>query len=201
MEGSRRVVVRHGGTLLEPDGQAVLDFAPASGALAPLTPRGAPEPERERALEWFERGCALDSDPAHYAEAAEAYARAVALDPEFADAHCNLGAVRFNQDRRAAARVCFERALEIDCEHPEAHLNLAALLEEDGAHRAALRHYQVALAAHPGYADAHVSLALLYERLGEPRRARSHWRRYLRLEPCGTWAELARRGLRGLPPR
>lgn len=202
MEGSRRVVLRHGGMLLEPDGQAVLDFAPSRGALAPLPPRVPPERERERALEWFERGCALDSDPASYAEAAEAYACALALDPDLADAHCNLGAVRFNQDRRDAARACFERALEIDREHPEAHLNLATLLEEDGAHEAALRHYQAALAADPGYADAHVSLALLYERLAEPRRARAHWRRYLRLEPGGAWAELARRRLRaGGPPR
>jgi cytochrome c-type biogenesis protein CcmH/NrfG/DNA-binding transcriptional MerR regulator len=202
MEGSRRVVVRHGGVLLEPDGQAVLDFAPSGGAVVPLAPR-RPEPEfaTASALEWFERGCALDSDPARYAEAADAYRRALEIDPDFADAHCNLGAVRFNQDRRGAARACFERALEIDPEHPEAHLNLATLLEEDAAPEAALRHYQAALAVEPSYADAHVSLALLYERLGEARHGRRHWRSYLRLDPGGAWAELARRRLREGFPR
>jgi Tfp pilus assembly protein PilF len=45
------------------------------------------------------------------------------------------------------------------------------------------------------YADAHVSLALVYEKIGLRRKARGHWRRYLQLEPSGTWVEIARRRL------
>ena len=59
----------------------------------------------------------------------------------------------------------------------------------------ALRHYKVALDADPMYADAHVSLALVYEKIGLRRKARSYWRRYLQLEPSGTWAEIARQRL------
>jgi tetratricopeptide (TPR) repeat protein len=201
MEGSARVVVRHQGALLELDGQAVLDFAASTAVVEPLAPACPIEPEsaRQAALEWFGRGCSPDADPATYAEAAAAYERAIQLDRAFADAHCNLGAVRFNQNRRDAARACFAAALEIDAEHPEAHLNLATLLEEDGALQEALRHYRTALGASPGCADAHVSLAFLYERLGAPRRSRAHWRAYLRLEPRGVWADLARQRLAGPP--
>ncbi len=52
------------------------------------------------------------------------------------------------------------------------------------------------LSADPLYVDAHLNLALLYEKLELPRRARTHWRRYLRLEPGGAWADLARRRLK-----
>jgi tetratricopeptide (TPR) repeat protein len=150
---------------------------------------------RQRALEWFERGCKLDSEPATYGDAIEAYESALEADPEFADAHCNLGSVYFNQGRRATAKACFERALEIDSQHLEAHLNLATLLEDEGRHESALPHYKAAVAVDPLQPDTHVSLALLFEKLGLPRRGREHWRRYLQIDPIGTWADLAKRRL------
>jgi tetratricopeptide (TPR) repeat protein len=201
VEGSARLVVRHRGALLELDGQGLLDFGASRAPVEPLAPACPVEPgcAGHAALAWFERGCGLDGDPATYADAASAYERAIDLDADFADAHCNLGAVRFNQNRREAARACFRAALEIDAGHPEAHLNLAMILEEEGALDEALRHYRAALSTNPGCADAHVSLALLYERLGALRRSRMHWRSYLRLDPRGIWADLARRRLRRQP--
>jgi DNA-binding transcriptional MerR regulator len=199
--GPPRVVVRHGGVLLEPDGQAVLDFGSGtleSPRVAPLRADGGREiavRHREHALEWFERGCKLDSHRSTYAEAAEAYRRAIEADPDFADAHCNLGAVYFNQDRPAMARESFDRALDLEPGHVEANLNLATLLEEEGRSEDALRHYKRALASDPLHADTHVSLALIYERLGLRRRAREFWRRYLGLDPGGTWSDIARKRL------
>jgi tetratricopeptide (TPR) repeat protein len=196
LDGSRRVVIRHEGVLVEPDGQLVLEFAPlrASSPVA-LSSAESNASLRESAARWFEQGCKLDSNRSTFAEAIEAYKRALECDPDFADAHCNLGSVYFNQDRLASSRICFERALVIDPEHVEANLNLAMLLEEEGRYQMALRHYRVALVADPMYADAHVSLALVYERIGLRRKARGHWRRYLQLEPSGTWVEIARQRL------
>jgi tetratricopeptide (TPR) repeat protein len=198
-EGSERVVLRHEGVLIEPNGQTVLDFANASMVQAPVASleprRSAGIADRQRALACFERGCELDSDRATEADAIEAYEQALRADPEFADAHCNLGSVYYNQDRRAAARACFERALGIEPRHLEARLNLATLLEEEGRDESALRHYKIALAVAPLQPGTHVSLALLYEKLGLPRHARAYWRRYLQIDPAGTWADLARRRL------
>jgi len=196
LDGSRRVVVRHDGVLVEPDGQLVLEFTP-SGAAPPvaLCPPAASDSRRESAADWFEQGCKLDSNRETYAEAIEAYKRAIECDPDCADAHCNLGSVYFNQDRPASSRICFERALAIDPNHVEANLNLATLLEEEGRFQMALRHYKVALRTDPMYADVHVSLALVYEKIGLRRKARVHWRRYLQLEPSGTWVAIARQRL------
>jgi tetratricopeptide (TPR) repeat protein len=202
LEGSDRVVLRHDGVLLEPDGQLVLDFRlapPAPEDLASLRPPEALRPDPETALEWFERGCCLDSDPRTEREALDAYAKALDADPDFADAHCNLGTVHYNGGRRVEARLCYERALACEPDHLEAHFNLASLLEEEGRDETALSHYKAAVRSDPLYADAHLHLALLYERLGLVRRAREHWRRYLQLEPRGGWAEIARQHLDDAP--
>ena len=193
-----RVVVRCGGVLMEPDGQLLLDFAAAPVApVSALPPAGA---FSERlAAQWFERGCELDGERGSYAEAARAYEKAIEIDSGYADAHCNLGSVRYNQGRRDDARRCFERAVELVPAHVEANLNLGALSEEDGRDERALRHYRAALEANPLIPDTHVSLALLYEKQGLRRTAMVHWKRILQLDPVGHWAELARRRLAAQP--
>jgi len=200
LDGSDRVVVRHGDAWMEPDGQLVLDLAlapPEADDVRPLrrepAPNGGSDPAS--ALDWFELGCQLDADPRRQDEAMQAYRRAIECDASFSDAHCNLGALHQGRGERDAARACYERALAADPAHVEARFNLAGLLEEAGRDEAALVHYRAAARADPTFADAQLNLALLYERIGLPRRAREHWRRYLGLRPDGTWAELARRRL------
>lgn len=196
-----RVVLRHEGRLVEPDGQLVLDLREAPRDQARVTSllrgaSGAPlRTPRDVAEEWFERGCKLDSERATWAAAVEAYQNALAADPAFADAHCNLGTIYYNQNRRGLARECFERALAYEPEHVEAHLNLATVYEEEGRNESALCHYKQALRADPCAADTRVSLALLYEKLGLPGHAREHWKGYLQLDPAGSWADVARRHL------
>jgi tetratricopeptide (TPR) repeat protein len=199
-EGSPRVVVDRDGALVEPGGQLVLDFrstaqAPSVAELARA--RDLALTREHTAIEWFERGCQLDSDPACHGEAEDAFRRAIALEPAFADAHCNLGAVLYNRGQRAAARRCFEHCLSLDRRHVEANFNLANMLEEDGADRLALRHYLEAWRSDPSYPDVHVHLALLYEKLGMPVEARVYWARYLEMD-IGTqdgWKSVARERL------
>ncbi|MEN8183483.1 MAG: tetratricopeptide repeat protein [Myxococcota bacterium] len=200
LDGSGRVVVRHEGVLLEPDGQLVLDFALAPEAPEDVAPLPVPGPaagssDPVTALEWFERGCLLDANRDTEATAIEAYQRCIEADADFADAHCNLGAIHYNRGRRLEARGCYERALGSDPDHVEAHFNLAGLLAEEGRDESALHHYKAAQRADPLHADVQLNLAILYDRLGLPRRARQHWRRYVQLEPTGGWADVARKHL------
>ncbi len=146
----------------------------------------------DRALDWFERGCDLDSDPAKWDRAIEAYQKALELSPDYADAHCNLGAVQYNKGRREEARRAFAACLRCESDHIEANFNLANVLEEQGEDKLALVHYRRALMADPLYPDLHINLALLYEKLRRDRRAAEHWRRYLQIDPHGSWADVAR---------
>ncbi len=202
-DGSSRIVIRHEGRLLEPDGQMVLDFEDEVGAGAidaasslELVTDITPDAQRElSAIELFEKGCDLDSEPSTYGEAEAAYREALELEPDFADCYCNLGAVQYNRGDRMKARRSFERCLEIEPEHVEGHFNLANLLEEEGCDEMALHHYRAALAADPSYPDLHINLALLHEKLGATSRASQHWRRYLQLSSEGAWADVARQRL------
>jgi tetratricopeptide (TPR) repeat protein len=202
LEGSDRVVVRHRGALLEPDGQLVLDFElapPNEDDVAPLplpTGRAAPQgADFTTALEWFERGCQLDSSPETLEKAMHAYRSALQVDPGFADAHCNLGTVHYRRGERERARACYEEALKHDPEHVEANFNLGNLLEEAGQREAALHRYKIAIHVDPLFPDAQLNLALLYEKLELRRKAKEHWRRYLQLVPEGSWSEVARQHL------
>ena len=202
---SRRVVVEHEGRLIEPDGQLLLGFGFASDERA--RPAGVASIRQERttpavpapadsAGEWFERGCQLDSDASTRTAAVDAYRSAIELAPDFADAHCNLGALFYNSGDRVEARRSFERCLRLEPTHVEAHFNLANLLEQEACDEMAMHHYRAALDADPFYPDLHINLALLCEKLAYHTRARRHWKRYLQLEPEGSWAEVARLRLR-----
>jgi tetratricopeptide (TPR) repeat protein len=190
-----RLVVRHAGARLDPDGQLLFDFTQEveTPPVVAELPRGEGEPCT--ALDWFERGCELDAEPPRLGEAIDAYQRAIALDPTLADAHCNLGTAYYNRGERQLASAAYQAALRRDPGHREANFNLANLLEEAGRREAAIHHYKRTLAADPCFADAHLNLALLYEKLQLFRRAHEHWRRYLQLSPDGGWAEVARRRL------
>ncbi len=200
LDDSSRVVVRHDGALYESSGQRVLDFelAPAFDddvAQLDQVREARATPDFAAALEWFEQGCRLDARPETLEQARDAYRRAVQADPDFADAHCNLGTVYHQLDRRAPAREAYERALACDPQHVEANLNLAALHEEDGRDEHALACYRTALRTDPMRSEGHMAIALLYEKLGLRRRARDHWRRYLQFAPGGAWSDVARQRL------
>lgn len=196
-EESARLVVRHDGRLEETGGQLLLEFdqteAPKEEPkIASLADSRSADDRRGDAIEWFERGCELDAESSKYAEAIEAYETALEIEPDYADAYCNLGAVRYNQGQRAEARRAFEACLAREADHVEANFNLANVLEEEGDDRVALAHYRRALAADPLYPDLHINLALLYEKLERSKPACEHWRRYLQLDPQGSWSKVAR---------
>ena len=217
-DASPRLVLRNEGRLEETGGQLLLDFqdgdpggADGRAALVEFdaggTSPGSFHEDRssrsraDEAVAWFERGCELDADPGQWARAIEAYEMALELEDDYADAYCNLGAVRYNQGKHADARRAFEACLAREADHVEANFNLANVLEEEGDDGGALTHYRRALTADPHYPDLHINLALLYEKIGRPRPAIEHWRRLLQLDPQGSWAEVARARLEETPNR
>ena len=97
---------------------------------------------------WYELACEVEiSDPE---EAQEAYERAIALDPNHADAHVNLGRLLHEQKAPAAAEKHYRAALNADPEHDTAAFNLGVALEDLGRMREATEAYELALALDPG---------------------------------------------------
>ena len=191
----RRVVVRTQDGAFEPlTGQLVLDFqvtALREDVVRILRPDSAASTART-AYDLYAKASALDEDPATFAEAEQLYTRAIHLDPSLAIAYTNLGNIRFRRGDEAGAEELYARALEIDPKQPEAHYNIGYVLLERAEPRRAIPYFEHAIVADPRFADAHFNLAMALEQIGERAQARPHWRRYLELEPTGTWADIAR---------
>jgi len=193
----RRVVVRASEGAFEPaTGQRVLDFevnALREDVVRVLRPTAGAA--GQTAYDYYTRASALDEDPATYDEAEALYAHAIRFDPHLAIAYTNLGNVRFRRGDEAGALGLYRTALDIDPLQPEAHYNIGYVALEHGDAGTAVPHFEQAIKADARFADAHFNLAMALERMQQVARAREHWRRYLALEPTGTWAEIARQHL------
>jgi DNA-binding transcriptional MerR regulator len=191
----RRVIVQAQGATFEPvSGQMMLDFRVdrlRSDVVRVLRP-DTPGARVRSAYDLYMRASTLDEDPATFDEAEALYTKAIDLDPQLAIAYTNLGNLRFRRNDEPGAEVLYRRALELDDRQPEAHYNLGYVMLERGYAAQAVRFFECAIKSDPRFADAHFNLAMACEALVDKARARVHWKRYLELEPTGTWADIAR---------
>ena len=151
-----------------------------------------PEQENWTAEDWYEVGCDCDENPGDFSRATLAYERALELDPHHVGALVNLGNVYYRLEQIDDARRLYERALAIDPQNPNVHYNLGNVYDDLEEFRTAIRFFDSALRLNPGNADAHFNLGLVHDRLGNVDKVRQHMMAYLRLEPDGEMAEIAR---------
>jgi len=194
----KRVVLKSSAFSYEPiTGQMLLDFDVKTlrddvvRVLRPVVGR-----ERARtAYDLYVRASQLDEDPETLDEAEALYQRALELDPFLAIAYTNLGNIRFRRGDEEAAEKLYRKALTLDTAQPEAQYNLGYVMLERGHPGDAVEFFKGAIASDPQFADAYFNLAMAYEQAGDAAHARPCWRKYLEIEPTGTWAEIARKHL------
>jgi tetratricopeptide (TPR) repeat protein len=141
---------------------------------SPRTPR-----PHEQALEWFEKGAALEKRDV--AGAVQAYARAIAADPALVKARINLGGLLHEAGRHAEAERVYRDAIRASGSDAVLYYNLGVLLEDMGRKDEALEAYAAALLRDPALADCHYNLALLCDELKKPRDAIRHMAQYRKL--------------------
>lgn len=194
----RRVVVKSSAGTFEPStGQMVIDFEVkdlSDDVVRVLRPAVSGD-RAKSAYDLYVQASALDEDPSTMDESASLYRRAIELDPSLAIAYTNLGNVCFRRGDDAEAEALYRRALEVDAAQPEAQYNLGYVMLERGQAKESIGYFKGALKSDPQFADAYFNLAMAYEQADEPNKAKPCWRKYLEIEPTGTWAEIARRHL------
>lgn len=193
----RSIVVRTADGHFEPNGQLVLDFDVKQlrdDVVRVLRPSAGRERART-AYELYLRASELDENPETMSEAETLYRKAIELDPWLTIAFTNLGNICFRRQNVAAAEELYRKALELDRNQPEAQYNLGYVMLERGRAQESIPLFLGAIAADPGFSDAYFNLAMAYEQTGESERARPYWNDYIRLEPNGTWTEIAKRHL------
>lgn len=162
------------------DGEAVgLDSGLAHPVANDQHDPAAALPARLTAQELYDRGCALEESQPELAR--EAYRRALALDPNYADAHVNLGRLLHEAGHPEAAQDHYRIALACRPEDSTAAFNLGVALEDLGRNPDAIEAYERALTADASNADAHYNVARLYEQAGKPEAAILHLRVYRQL--------------------
>jgi tetratricopeptide (TPR) repeat protein len=119
-----------------------------------------------------------------YAEAAEEYKKALAVQPQDAGVHNKLGiCYQYLQDD-AMARREYERALELSPSYAEAWNNLGTLEQSRRRFKQAVRAYKKALARKPTLATSWKNIGHAYVALGRIPEAFEAYREAFRLDPA-----------------
>jgi tetratricopeptide (TPR) repeat protein len=118
-----------------------------------------------------------------FADATAYYERAIALKPEFAEAHTNLGIALSGQGRLDDAMACHERALALRPDFAEAYNNQGNILTDQGKLEQAVTRYRRALELKPDYADAHNNLGNALRHQDNFAGAVTHYERAIALKP------------------
>ena len=152
----------------------------STSAIALKEPPAAPRHDDEwelsdeplTAVQWFHLGCEIEATSPQ--EAVQAYLQALEIDPDFADAHVNLGR-HFHEARDLErAEAHYREAIRCAPGDATSHFNLGVLLEDLGRNADALAAYERAIARDDELADAHYNLGLLSETMGRRAQAMRH---------------------------
>jgi serine/threonine-protein kinase len=117
------------------------------------------------------------------AEAERYLAIAVALRPDSAGPHNNLGLALQNEGKSEEAIAEYRRALDLDPNYAGAHTHLGIALMSQGKMQEAIREFRQAIDRDPKYAPAHNNLGNALAALGKREEAIAAYRRALAANP------------------
>ncbi|KGE04866.1 tetratricopeptide repeat protein [Pseudohaliea rubra] len=125
----------------------------------------------------------LLSEAGEAAAAAEAFQRALTLEPGFTEALNNLASVLGRLRRNDEALACFEALLERIKDDPELHFNYGNTLLHAGQLHKACSAFAEALQLRPFYPQAHNNLGNALQALGERDQAIASYENAVALDP------------------
>jgi protein O-GlcNAc transferase len=116
-------------------------------------------------------------------EAIASYRRAIEIKPDFVDAHNNLGLALQGRGEFGAAVECYQRALALRPDFADAHNNLGDVLQNMERFDEAIGSFQRALWLRPDFVDAHNNLGNALQRRGRLDEAIASFQQALSLNP------------------
>jgi len=121
-------------------------------------------------------------------EASRCYEKAVAIQPDFADAYFNLGVISHVAGKPDEAIIYYQKVLELDPNHLQANNNLGNVLRQSGRTDEAMHYYQKALSTNPDHADTYNNIGAFFQIKGSLGEAIQHYQRAVELNPAFTEA-------------
>jgi predicted O-linked N-acetylglucosamine transferase (SPINDLY family) len=123
-------------------------------------------------------------------EAKRCFAKALALKPDYAEAHSNLGDALNELGQLQEAERSYRRSLAIKPDRAIAHYSLGNLLHRLGRREEAERSYRDALARQPEFAEAQNNLGIVLFEMGRADEAAQCYREAIRINPRHLWAHI-----------
>jgi protein O-GlcNAc transferase len=126
---------------------------------------------------------ALLQEQGRHDEALVAYERALALDPDYAEAHFNRGLVLQQQGRLDRAVEAYQQSLRLRPDYIEAATNVGIALQELGRLGEAAAAFEHVAKLRPDAAEPHNNLGVALLAVGQPVEAVAAFQRALALKP------------------
>jgi tetratricopeptide (TPR) repeat protein len=115
----------------------------------------------ETAEEWLKKGNKA-YDAKNYDEAISMYKKAIAINPDLAEPHANLGAVYAKKGMLDEAIAEYKKAIAINPDLAEPHVDLGIAYGKKGMLDESIAESKKVIAINPNDADAHHNLGVAY---------------------------------------
>jgi len=113
----------------------------------------------------------------------EAYNKALAIKPDYAEAYNNMGVTLQEQGKLEEAIEAYNKVLVIKPDYAEAYNNMGITLKEQGKLEEAIEAYNKALAIKPDYADAYTNMGNALKEQGKLEEAIEAYNKALAIKP------------------
>ena len=113
----------------------------------------------------------------------EAYNRALAIKPDYAEAYYSMGNVLKEQGKLEEAIEAYNKALAIKPDYAKAFYNIGVTLQEQGKLEEAIGAYNKALAIKPDYAKAYYNMGVTLQEQGKLEEAIEAYNKALAIKP------------------
>lgn len=130
-------------------------------------------------------------DKGRLTEAEREYKISIELDPKYATAHNDLGALYFMSGRSEESLAAFRKAFEFDPDTPGIHYNMGIASDRLGLIDEAIAHYETSLATQPRFVNVHFHLGVDYLKKGMTSSAEEELERFIALAPPSTERQVA----------
>jgi predicted O-linked N-acetylglucosamine transferase (SPINDLY family) len=134
----------------------------------------------------------INAQRGNYAEGIRLLSKALVVNPDFAEAHINLGRMQAECRDYSAAVESYRRAIRLNPRLPLAHSNFSAILLNLGHREEALSHTQAAVTMAPNYADAWHNRGNVLIEMGRFDEARASYERAFACDPTNVDAAMGR---------
>ena len=122
----------------------------------------------------------------------EAFNKAIAIKPDYAEAYCNMGNALQEQDKLEKAIGSYNKAIAIKPEYADPYNNMGNALQEQGKLEEALEAYNKAIAIKPEYADPYNNMGNALQEQGKLEEAIEAFNRALAIKPeyADAWSNI-----------